>query len=227
VQAVFFHYSEQLNQDIEASLSRDRLATYRRASANDLRRAIDLYCWNVALGSALFGPIGVLEVTLRNALDRELTRVFPPRWYDDVTFLRIDPKLAARIQAARDTIRKQGKSVTRSRLVAELPFGFWVHLLRPGPGGIYVPSLWGPALSKAFPTATKRSAVAGALDPLLKFRNRVAHHEPIFQRDVAKQYEAVLQVIELLDPKLVHWIEHHSRVRQLLAAGPYPARSRF
>ena len=112
-------------------------------------------------------------------------------------------------------------------MVAELSFGFWVHLLRPGPNGAYVPAIWGPALSKAFPSGTRRSRVVAELDPLLKFRNRVAHHEPIFRTDLAKQYESILRIIALVAPSLVPWVEHHSRVRSLIASGPYPPSSRF
>jgi hypothetical protein len=227
VQRLFFVYTGSLHDDIEDALSSNRLSVYRNATANDLEKAVDLYCWNAALGSALFAPIGVLEVVLRNALDRELSRGFTEPWYDDESFLRIDPKFRVRIQDAKNEITKRGKALIHPRVIAELSFGFWVHLLRPGPSGAYVRTLWGPALSKAFPSGTKRSQVVGVLDPLHRFRNRVAHHEPIFAKDAALQYGAVLFLLRLLAPTLVPWVEHHSRVRQLLALGPYPARSMF
>ena len=184
---MFFLYSDQLRTNIEATLSRDRLAVYRQAVGDDLERAIDLYCWNAATAAAFFGPIGVMEVALRNALDRELTRAFTAPWYDDPKFLAVDSTFAQRIQDTKKKIFARGKVAIRSRIIAELSFGFWVNLLRPGPGGSYVPSLWGPALSRAFRPQVKRSFVAGRLDPLLRFRNRVAHHEPIFSLDLGEQ----------------------------------------
>jgi hypothetical protein len=74
-----------------------------------LQSAIDLYCWNAAVGSAFFGPIGVLEVVLRNALDRRLSQAFSSPWYDDPMFLATDPKIRARIQAAKDEITRRRK----------------------------------------------------------------------------------------------------------------------
>ena len=92
-----FTYTCQLRTDVEAALSADRLNAYRNAVAGDLERAIELYVWNAAAAAAFFGPIGVLEVSLRNVLDRELTRAFAKPWYDDPSFLAIDGKFAARV----------------------------------------------------------------------------------------------------------------------------------
>jgi hypothetical protein len=224
---MFFSYDANVRSNVEAALSGDRLSVYQAAVGGSLERAIDLYCWNAAVGSAFFGPIGVLEVVLRNALDRQLSRAFSSPWYEDRTFLANDPKIEARIQAAKDEITKRRNTVTHPRMVAQLSFGFWVQLLRPGPNGAYVPAIWGPALSKAFPAGTKRSRVVAELDPLLKFRNRVAHHEPIFRSNPAAQYDSILRIIALVAPSLVRWVEHHSHVRTLIAHGPYPPHSIF
>jgi hypothetical protein len=224
---MFFSYGAPLRDDVEAALSSERFSVYRAAAGGSLERAVDLYCWNVAVGSAFFGPIGVLEVVLRNALDRQLSRAFRSPWYEDRTFLANDPKIEARIQAARDELTKRRNTVTHPRMVAQLSFGFWVQLLRPGPNGVYVPTIWGPALSKAFPAGTKRSRVVAELDPLLKFRNRVAHHEPIFRSNPAAQYDSILRIIALMAPNLVPWVEHHSRVRTLIAHGPYEPHAMF
>jgi len=224
---MFFSYDARLRAAVEAALSTDRLSVYGTAAGGDLGSAIDLYCWNTAVGSAFFGPIGVLEVVLRNALDRQLSRAFTAPWYDDPAFLAIDPKIEKRVQSAKDEIAKRRKTVTHPRMVAELSFGYWVHLLRPGPNGAYVPTLWGPALSRAFPAGTRRSRLVADLDPLLKFRNRIAHHEPVFRSDLTEQYTRVLRIIALVAPNLVRWVEHHSRVPNLITRGPYPPHSRF
>ena len=112
---------------------------------------------------------GVLEVALRNALHKQLTNAFSSPWYDDAKFLAIDAHFPDQIQKAKSDISKWGKAVTPPRVVAELSFGFWVNLLRPGTNSSYVYNLWGPAFSNAFPNGTKRGKISGILDPLLKF----------------------------------------------------------
>jgi hypothetical protein len=224
---MFFVYTPQLRADVEAALSTDRLAAYRNAVSGDLERAIDLYVWNANIASAFFGPIGVLEVSLRNALDRELTCAFTAPWYDDPAFRAIDPDFAVRIQKVKNKIGARGKTPSQARIVEELSLGFWVNLLRPGPGGAYTRYLWGPALSKAFPAGTRRSIIAGRLGPLLRFRNRVAHHEPIFWRDLPGHYNSILWMIQKVAPTLVPWVSHHARIFSGIEDGPFPSRLKF
>jgi hypothetical protein len=98
---MIFTYTSHLRTQIGTALSTDRLATYRTASASSLEGAIELYVWNAAVAAAFFGPIGVLEVCLRNALDRQLAGRFSNPWYDDPAFLAIDSNFSARIQKAK------------------------------------------------------------------------------------------------------------------------------
>lgn len=223
----FFSYDASLNQHIELALSPNRLSNYKNAVGGDLQRAVDLYCWNVAVGAAFFGPLGVLEVVFLNALDLQLSTVFSEPWYDDPTFRVVDAKMNSRIDEAKSEILKRGRTVTHSRVIAELSFGFWVQMLRPGPKGAYVRTLWGPAISRAFPRGLNRANVLLLFDPLLRFRNRVAHHEPIFASDLNAQYAGVLAAINLLAPALVPWVEHHARVHELVISGPWPALARY
>ncbi len=215
-----FIYTAQVHLDIEAAFSCDRLQKYMAAVGHDRARATELYCWNVTLSGAFFGPIGVMEVVLRNALHNRLSAVFGPQWYDSAAFQAIDPRFQQQIQKVKDDIVSSGRDVITPRIVAELSLGFWVNLLRPGRGGIYQHALWGPALSRAFPRGTKRSQVSDKLFPILKFRNRVAHHEPIFAKKPAQRYQDILDIVGLLAAPLVPWIEHHSRVRTIVNADP-------
>jgi hypothetical protein len=143
-------YRGQLCTDIEAALSSDRLTVYRKAAGGDLERAVELYRWNIAIGAALYGPLAILEVVLRNALDAELGRAFAMPWYDDAAFLSIDPKMTTRLSEVKEEIKARGSNLSRGSMIAGLSFGFWVNLLRPGPNGVYVPTLWDPHSQKHF-----------------------------------------------------------------------------
>lgn len=195
-----------------------------KATGNDLERAVHLYCWNAALSSAFFGPVGVLEVVLRNAFHEQLRNAFGATWHDEQHFLNLDAGFQRRIDKAKNDITKRQKAITTPRIVAELSMGFWVTLVN----ATYVYTLWGPALSKAFtPNTIRRSTISGLLEPLLRFRNRVAHHEPIFNKQPSDRYADLIKVVGFLKPDVVPWIEHHSRVRQVITDGPYRPHSRF
>ncbi len=79
-------------------------------------------------------------------------------------------------------------------LVAAMSFGFWVALLEtayehPGTKGVY---LWNPVIA-AVPTSFERqvfpnakdetmSSIRATINQLRHFRNRVFHHEPVWQK---------------------------------------------
>ena len=59
-------------QTIYHRLSPARLAPYYVFAGGELAAALRLYAWNVEVSAAFHGPLGVLEVGLRNAIDVEL-----------------------------------------------------------------------------------------------------------------------------------------------------------
>lgn len=73
-------------QTLTGIISPPRIASYV-AEAGDLQSAVDLYVWNVRASAALYGPLSILEIALRNALDRELKSMFGPSWHDDPSFV--------------------------------------------------------------------------------------------------------------------------------------------
>ncbi|MBJ8342991.1 hypothetical protein JGU71_29325 [Antrihabitans sp. YC3-6] len=56
---------------VVSHLSRPRFDTYLAVAGSD-RAALELYRWNVEMAGALQESLGVVEVMLRNAIDREL-----------------------------------------------------------------------------------------------------------------------------------------------------------
>ena len=205
------------------SLGPDRAAGYVTASGGTDEKTLRLYVWNAALAGAFLPTVGIVEVALRNALHDKLERHFGTVWYDDPRFIAIDPKLFPRsIDRAKAHITMGGKAISPPRMVAQLMFGFWVSLLRPA----YARSLW-PILRPAFVPYARRRRVADALDPLVVFRNRVAHHEVIYDRDPRRMYERLIAAAQLLSPGLDRWIDHLSRVDVLLAKGPFAAPHTF
>ena len=222
----FFRYDTNLENQIEGLLGADRFAPYLAAMATDRCEALKLYVWNAALASAFLSPIGALEVGLRNALNTSLTTSYGVAWYDDPTFLALDPTghLASQISRAKGYITRARltRSLTNGRVVAELGISFWTSLLRP----IYSRTLW-PLLRGAFVAYTHRKTLMSHLEPLPAFRNRVAHHEPIYDRRPMQVYDGIIAAAAAISPSLPPWIEHHSRVRECLSEGPSGRRQYF
>src|SRR3954454_20551112 len=161
-----------------------------------------LYTWNTAARPAFYGPVEGLEAALRHGLHRELGAAYGPAWYDNPA-CGLDAGALRRVEAARDDLRRGGSPRAPPHRVAALPFGFWVALLGRGgraaalgaPKRNYEMTLWRPCLHKAFPHAPLGRVQAHApLAYLRPFRNRIAHHEPIFTRPLAADYRSLLTV---------------------------------
>lgn len=195
-------------------LSAGRLATYTEACGGDREKALRLYAWNVAVASAFWGGVNVLEVAVRNVIHAELTRLAGREdWWTGS--LRLHPFEQQRIADAISTARRaKGDGVKPGHVVAELSFGFWTGLL----ANRYHQRLWVPALSQAFPCLTgRRRELHRKQETLRKLRNRVAHHEPIFGRELAADHDRLVSVLSAISPAAVVWVQSNSRVPDVLA----------
>ena len=215
-----FCYTDEILDDLEVFLSRERLGTYLEAAQGNREEAVRLHVWNTAVSAAFYGPLQVLEVALRNAMNRRLGEKYGAAWYDNgragFSNGALERILRAKIEFARD-----GHGDDPHRVVAALSFGFWVSLLgRGGRGTDYERTLWRPALRDAFPHCARltRRQAHGPLNALRTLRNRIAHHEPIFSRNLVEEHESILEISEWISPATRAWIEHHSRVPAVLNA---------
>ena len=217
-------YSEDMFRELERSLSPERMRTYLQAAGGDGERAARIYAWNTAVSAAFYASLQGLEVALRNAMHAQLASRFGVQWYD-AEAAGMDSGGLARVARAKAELRRNRRDVEPSRMVAALSFGFWVSLL--GHGGRiddsgrradYEMTLWRPALRGAFPhhAPLTRKQVHRPLDHLRLLRNRIAHHEPIFRRDLPRDHERVLEVTAWISPATKAWIERHSRTPDLL-----------
>ena len=210
--------------ELEASFSSERMGTYLAAAQGNRERAARLYAWNTAVSAAFYGSLQALEVALRNSMDVQLSNRYGRAWYDNAG-TGLDRRSHERILEAKRELGRRRVGVRPSRMLAELPFGFWVSLL--GSGGrlpnsrtraSYEMTLWRPALRSAFPHRDRltRAQVHRPLNELRILRNRIAHHEPIFARDLAVDYRKMLEICGWISPGTRAWIVRYSRARDLL-----------
>ncbi|MBM0279829.1 Abi family protein [Micromonospora tarensis] len=204
---------------LERRWSPERLAPYRAACHGDLAAAVALYRWNAEISAALGTTIGHVEVLLRNALHEELTawslrRYGEPAWY-------LDPGGVLSDEGRRDVVKarsratRDGRLETPGRVVAELNLGFWRFLLATRYDG----SLWRGCLHRAV-AGQRRRTVHAAVSRLHEARNRMAHHEPMFNRPVADLRQSAVEVAGWLCPVTRDWIDAGCRLLPLLADRP-------
>jgi hypothetical protein len=208
---------------LERRISVDRLTPYKLAAGGDTVAALDLYQWNAEVSAAFWVVLGHLEILVRNAMHEQLTalsvsRRTGPDWYLALAG-DLSSEACATIADARRHATANGRAETVGRVVAELPFGFWRYLL----ASRYERTLWRTRLYRAFPGQGRRQAVYTKLAGTHQLRNRIAHHEPIHNRPLARLHDDALLVAEWACPGTRTWIAGRSAVPRLLASRPQPS----
>ena len=204
---------------LENVFSRERMQTYLDAAHGDRAVALQHYTRNAQLGAAFHGPLQALEVALRNAMHAQLAARYGRQWYMDPA-----PGLDSHARDAIDAVLAHRMGApTPGQFVASMSLGFWVRLVGRGgriDGGRkadYERTLWRPALFRAFPGRPRRT-VQRRLNRLRQLRNRIAHHEPIFDRDLWEDYRNLLEAVGWISADVRTWIEAHSILPDALQA---------
>lgn len=188
-------------QAIDRAISPDRMGTYLSTSHNNSRLARDLYIWDRDVAVAVFADIAIIEVALRNAIDREATAVYGTRWFA-LGGLPLDGRSSGALSRAWDDLPSHVRQNSNApefpgRLIARLMFGFWRDLFDKGgfagkePRQVRIDydDNWRKVLHRVFPggkavardmsTQYSRDWALRQIAEVHALRNRVGHHEPL------------------------------------------------
>jgi hypothetical protein len=195
----------QFIQEIRRALSEPRLETYRDRNdpSSDLEM-ITNYFWDIDLAEALVPSLHAVELAVRNSMHSALSRENgSDMWFYKPGLLRSTQ--LEMLASGLEKLARKRRDATADRIVSALPFGFWVSLLT----GPYEQALWQPnsyhLLFEVFPHAgaITRKQIHTRLDHIRDLRNRVFHHQHIWDRpDLQGEHDQIHKVIEWISPSL-------------------------
>jgi hypothetical protein len=225
-------------QSICRALSQGRFTAYSLNTDHDSADAVARYLWNVALASALWPAVHLLEVTFRNTLyeagvkaTRHRTLAFNliPCWLDARPSL-LQEKQRAEVERAVTNLGTNPRRHSAGHLITQLGFGFWVSLCNSpyDQGNKSGPQLW-PEATYRFPncprTKRNRADIRIAFDEARLFRNDLAHHQPAWDRDPVGRERRILELLAWMNPTVAAAATHASTVAAIYASGPGPYRT--
>ncbi len=217
--------------EFEQAISPARAARYLSSVAGDSSAALKLYEHNNQISASAWVVIADVEVVLRNivadAIHAHHATVRPGalRWYDGPSWFTrgqwFTKDTLKSIEVARRRVRDPGPSggqrPSEGRLIAELSLGFWRYLLI----GRYEHDLWNPAIRAKFDGMShlsgsdSRHEAHRRVEKLNYLRNRIAHHEPIYEPfsipgqgtiDVERVLSDAIELIGWSQPATAEWI---------------------
>jgi len=212
-------------QAIKATLSTPRIETYEAATPGDptLSSALALYAWNAQVSAALLAPLHICEVSIRNAISEAIAAAHGPQWPWSAGFVRSLPNPLVGYSARSDLLSSRVNKTTTGQVIADLKFVFWQTMFT----SRFDARLWAHHLRIALPyagdsktTAQIRAMVYSELEQIRKLRNRIAHHEPIFQRNLATDFQKIHDLIAARCPITAAWMLQNQGARALILSKP-------
>ncbi|RKQ83554.1 Abi-like protein [Mycolicibacterium mucogenicum 261Sha1.1M5] len=211
----------------ERWLSRPRLAAYLSRAGGDHNEALKLYEWNAEVSSACLRDVGHFEVLIRNRYSDRLTDYFTDWTSSSSQLWQMEngiPQTRAKqryankkSRAALNIALNKAPTPSPGQIIANLTFGFWSQLTLP----VRESTIWTPAISADFEDSS-RGSVHDPMAKLNKFRNRLAHWEPIFSSTtgLTARLQEFERIFETVDPDVAAWVGCRSNVIEVLEQCP-------
>ena len=209
-------------QAVRNALSLPRIETYEKAlvATGDLGpAAIALYDWNAQISGAFLAPLHICEIVLRNAVSDTLTAVYGVSWPWSQVFEKSLPSSGGGYDPRIDLQSARKKQLTTGKVIPELKFVFWQKMFT----ARYDVRLWDVHLRRVLPnmdaarTITElRQKIYTDLEHVRFLRNRIAHHEPIFRRNLAGDLDKIKGLIQFRCSITADWMMANQWVTLLM-----------
>jgi len=211
---------------ITHSLSATRGATYVAAAApkdEDDPSALLLYAWNARVSAAMMVPLHICEVVVRNAASDALEMVYGPLWPWSPGFERSLLAPATGYSPQKDLQNARRRQSTKGKVIPELNFVFWQKLF----SSRYDKRIWDKHLKTVFPNLDQtksvgqlRQGIHNSIGEIRILRNRIAHHEPIFKRDLRAELQRIVTLIEIRCKVTAAWLMDNQQASAIIAQRP-------
>ncbi|WP_288374254.1 Abi family protein [uncultured Pseudomonas sp.] len=218
----------QIAGAVRNTLSAARLGTYEAiaaAAGRDAEAAVALYAWNAQISGALLPPLHLCEVAIRNAVSDALEALYGARWPWNPTFERSLPRQSGPgYNALADLQQVRNKATSTGQVITELKFVFWEKMFTSRHDG----RVWNPHLMRVLPNLDQTKTVAALrleihndLNNIRLLRNRIAHHEPVLQRNLQNDLGIITRLVESRCQVSSGWMMGFQQVQSLIGTKPF------
>lgn len=189
---------------VHLALSRARMSTYESVAVEQGKSALALYAWNGLISGALLTPLQMCEVIIRNAVSDALEALYGSDWPWNKTFETSLP-----FARKKELLEARKDATTVGQVIPELSFYFWQNMFTSRHYG----RIWEGHIDRLFPNMelgmnkqAKRIFIQNEMEHIRALRNRIAHHEHIFKRDLEDDYQRIVQLIGLRCKISAQWL---------------------
>lgn len=204
-------------------LSAPRFARYLHETNGDKVTALELYRWNLQMSSSLLAPLSIFEVTIRNAISEAIEATYGPLWPWSQSFLISLPNPAHLFSPRNELLTLRSKHPTAGKIIADTKFAFWQSMFT----ARHDAAIWNHHFFKVLPNANQglsvqvaRKIAHDSMNSVRELRNRIAHHEPIFGRNIIDEFGMIKKLIGWRSSEVLGWLEKIETVTAEFASRP-------
>ena len=180
-------------------------------SAQQISSIYENFIFVSELSAALWVHISALEVTLRKFIFDSLSLVYKTESWWLIPNL-LTAKDRAEFKYAEKRLAMQKRKVSPILVVHNSSFSLCIELLSKR----YHQKIW-LKIVKYFPTHPgRREDFYKRAREIRNLRNLIAHHAPIFHRNLLRDHQYLHELTMILDPQLAQEVQKRSRVLDLL-----------
>jgi hypothetical protein len=187
---------------------------------------LEKYSWHALTSAAFFASLHICEVAVRNGVASALELTYGPDWPWNPTFEHSLPNpRGPNFKPKDELLRARAKMAlgATGKVIAELKFAFWCHMFT----SRHQVRIWDAHIRNMFPNlptgytpAQARQAIHNELDSLRKFRNRIAHHEPILADPLSHRKASIQTLLNWRCADILAWHLAWETVTPTMAAKP-------
>lgn len=199
---------------IKDSLSDKRFLAYLKKAGFNETYAFNLYLYNARISKAFLFPLHILEVSLRNRINEIFKINYGEDWANHSNFQSI---LTFESLSNLEVALCRASQNKTENVISELSFDFWSNLFRPE----YDRYFWQKNMKFLISNhLVTRKVFQKIIKEINKFRNRIAHHEPIYYLNISELHSQLIEVIGWISQETGYWVKHHSTVNEILRTSP-------
>ncbi|MEQ8404642.1 MAG: hypothetical protein RKE49_06055 [Oceanicaulis sp.] len=182
-------------ETIARTLNANRIARYRLAGENT-REALERYLANARMISALYLPLNIFEVTVRNGLANHLRHRFGDGWFRNTDFTsRLHGHFARELAKAEAELEAESQEVAPDRIVSLLSMGFWAHITTKRARAEYFAKGWKANFPHGYASNRTLEDLHLVIESARLLRNRAFHHQAVFDKNLDDTVAAMIEAV--------------------------------
>lgn len=200
---IHFRKVQNMYDQLEKYLSRERLEPYLLKCNKNIELAIKTYGVNIEISKSLYPLLDYFEIILRNKCNDKLKKELGDNWfYNNELLSGNNPekgektiseikKAINKVTKTKEIKRIHNYAITNGDVVSNLEFGFWNNLFSSN----YEFKIWLPYLRHLFPNKNRKD-LHREIELIRELRNRIFHYEPIiFDNKLKEKYKLIVDFI--------------------------------